>query len=255
VNVSIDDVGVVEQKSTGRVKGAPPKEHKKRVENTVAHIQNNTGFYILTGLDMLPVVITTLAFLLKNLLLNNQALTFFVDGAQNIRNSILAVFGWRPFEVVLDWHHLSKKCAERLSLIMKGSKSRNEMLKILSKLLWRGEVDAAITFLQNLPADKIKSDANKEIERLVNYILRNKDFIPCYALRKELNLRNSSNRVEKANDLVVAARQKNKGMSWSRNGSTALANIRALRRNDEAHAWNYNGEMRFSLNYRMQDAA
>ena len=251
VNVSIDDIGVVEQKSSGREKGAPPKEHKKRVENTVVHIQNNMGFYVLTGLGMLSVVATTLAFLLENKLLKNQAITFFVDGALNIKNSIHTVFGWRPFEIVLDWYHLSKKCAERLSLIMKGSKLRNETYTSLSKVLWRGNVDAAINFLKNIPADKIKAGGEKEIENLVNYIQKNRNFIPCYALRKELNLRNSSNYVEKFNDLVVAIRQKNKGMSWSRSGSTALANICAMLLNDETHAWNYNSELRFSLNYRI----
>jgi hypothetical protein len=39
--------------------------------------------------------------------------------------------------------------------------------------------------------------------------------IPVYAVRRQLGLRNSSNRGEKANDLLVAARQKHNGMSWS----------------------------------------
>ena len=47
-------------------------------------------------------------------------------------------------------------------------------------------------------------------------------YIPCYALREALDLQNSSNPGEKANDLCVAARQKHQGMSWSRNGSVAL---------------------------------
>ena len=53
----------------------------------------------------------------------------------------------------------------------------------------------------------------------------------------ELGLRNSSNRVEKANDLVVAQRQKHNGMSWSTSGSGALAQITALIINDELHSW------------------
>ena len=61
--------------------------------------------------------------------------------------------------------------------------------------------------------------------------------IPCYALRHLLGLRNSSNRVEKANDLVVAQRQKHNGMSWSITGSIALAQIKALFLNHEMSRW------------------
>ena len=42
VNVSIDDVGTVEQKETGRMKNSPPKEGKHYVKNTVIHIQKRT---------------------------------------------------------------------------------------------------------------------------------------------------------------------------------------------------------------------
>ena len=204
---------------------------------------------------MRPVVISTLAFLLKNDLLENRALTFFVDGATNIKNSIQTVFCWRPYDVVLDWHHLYKKCAERLSLIMRGSILRNETLKQLARILWRGALDEAIAFLNLIPDDKIKSNGSYHRNNLIDYLNRNRDNIPCYALRKELGLRNSSNLVEKANDRVVAVRQKNKGMSWSRSGSTALANIRAMRINGESLAWNFSRQLRFSLNYNLKDAA
>jgi len=255
VNISIDDVGVTEQKSTGRMKNSPAKEHKKRVENTVVHIQQGFGVYILTGLGMLSVVITALAFSLKNSLLKNRMLTFFVDGAVNIKNSVSSVFGWRPYEVILDWHHLYKKCKERLSLIMKGSKLRNEMLKQLSNYLWRGELDAAINSLRNIPEDNIKYGGLDNIDKLIEYFEKNRANIPCYALRKALGLRVSSNRVEKSNDLVVAVRQKNKGMSWSRSGSTALANICAVRLNGESDAWNYTHQLRFSPFYHELNAA
>ena len=39
------------------------------------------------------------------------------------------------------------------------------------------------------------------------------------------------------NDLVVSARQKHNGISWSRPGSVALASITALKRNGEIRRW------------------
>jgi len=56
---------------------------------------------------------------------------------------------------------------------------------------------------------------------LITYLHRNQACIPCYALRKKLGLRISSNPVEKANDLVVSNRQKHNGMSWSADGQPA----------------------------------
>jgi hypothetical protein len=52
-------------------------------------------------------------------------------------------------------------------------------------------------------------------------------------LRQAANKTIGSGRVEKANDLVVAHRQKKKGMAWSKAGSSALAIIRINRINQE----------------------
>ncbi len=51
------------------------------------------------------------------------------------------------------------------------------------------------------------------IEKLKKYLRRNKPYIPCYAIRKELVLRNSSNVGEKADDLIVSARWKHNGIT------------------------------------------
>jgi hypothetical protein len=83
--------------------------------------------------------------------------------------------------------------------------------------------------------EKIKN--KKEREHLIGYIDRNRDCIPCYALRKKLGLRVSSNPIEKANDLVVSNRQKHNGMSWSADGSTSLATLTSVRRNSDHMNW------------------
>ena len=66
-----------------------------------------------------------------------------------------------------------------------------------------------------------------KIQDLCAYFERNRVCIPCYALRSIFYLKNSSNRVEKANDLTIAQRQKHNGMSWSFSGSGAIAQIKA----------------------------
>ena len=71
--------------------------------------------------------------------------------------------------------------------------------------------------------------------------------IPAYSVRKRLGLGNSSSQREKANDLLVADRQKKNGMSWSKVGSVRLASITALAKNNEYHRWFEHGEIRFKF--------
>lgn len=103
----------------------------------------------------------------------------------------------------------------------------------------------ATYILNNINEELIKSKSN--IERLINYFERNRSNILCYALRKELGLRNSSNKGEKANDIIVANRQKHNGMSWWKKGSIALATITILHKNKEQKEWYKNKKILFKL--------
>lgn len=62
-----------------------------------------------------------------------------------------------------------------------------------------------------------------------------------------LGLPNSSNPVEKDNDLNVAARQKHNGMAWSYEGSGALSKITVAFRNGEIEEWLRNRAIPFSM--------
>ncbi|MCP4359959.1 MAG: hypothetical protein GY796_18285, partial [Chloroflexi bacterium] len=93
---------------------------------------------------------------------------------------------------------------------------------------------------------QIKNQA--ALETLIDYLQRNRPYLPCYSVRKQLGLRNSSNLGEKANDLIVSDRQKHNGMSWSKFGSAALAAVSALaRRNQEYKRWFQTGTLSFSF--------
>jgi hypothetical protein len=245
VNISVDDVGVTEQKANRRCKDSGPKESKHYVQNTVIHIQQGLNKYILDGLGIRKTLILLTSFLLYNDLLTNKTLMFFTDGAVDIKNAIKDIYGWRPYQIILDWYHLKKKCKEQLSMALKGREIRNDVLKQVLALLWLGNVDTSIQYLRNLDKSKVRNA--ERIEKLIGYFNRNRDHIPCYALRKKLGLRISSNQGEKANDLVVAERQKHNGMSWSKPGSSGLANIRALFLNQEDENWIIRRELEFKL--------
>ena len=233
VYISIDEVGVKHQKE--KRKQAVGKQGVY-VWNTVAVVQSAGGNYTLTGKDTGSVFRNLLAYLLSNQLLENRNLVFFTDGAKNIQKQIETYFAFHPYIIILDWYHLKKRCQEYLSMSVRdGKEQRNAILQKLLRILWAGNVTQAAVYLRGL--DKAVLRPVNRINNLCSYFDKHCQHIPCYALRRRLGLRISSNRVEKANDLVVAQRQKHNGMSWSVSGSSALAQISALFINGDASVW------------------
>jgi hypothetical protein len=243
-HVSLDDVGVKRQKATRKGPPAPAQEHQY-VHNTIAHIAHVGASYIISGHGVADVLHWVLAFLLHNHLLSYN-LIFFVDGQRTLYAAILRAFAWfKPVQLILDWYHLAERCKQQLSLALQGRTVRNAVLARLFPCLWHGCVDRAIAVLQSIEPTNIKNQ--EALTDLMGYLERNRPYLPCYAVRKRLGLRNSSNRGEKANDLVVSDRQKHNGMSWSRCGSVALAAITALVRNQEYKRWFQTGTLALSF--------
>ena len=128
-------------------------------------------------------------------------------------------------------------------MALKGREIRNDFLQQLLPFLWHGCLDDAISLLKNIDPALVKNQ--DYVHRLVDYFKRNRPYIPCYSVRKILNLPNSSQAGEKLNDLLVSHRQKCNGMSWSISGSVALATLSALVRNGEASQWFQHGSLDF----------
>jgi hypothetical protein len=252
VNISSDEVGVKRQ-TESRPRG-DGKAQPKRVENTVIHVEmaNETAdpsvasssSYILNSLSVSGAFRLLLGFLCANDLLG-RTLVFFADGARNLNAAISAMFGHANVKIILDWYHLRKKMEETLSRICNNRTYRNEMLQKAMPTLWRGDVDAAVALLKLMDAGMVKDRGAQDY--LIGYLERVRATIPNYMLRAALGLRNSSNRGEKANDLVVANRQKHNGMSWSDAGSAALASISAVLYNNELDNWVKHGTLSLRL--------
>lgn len=247
VYISIDNVGVKRQKDSRKPEAA---KGAKYVENTVVHIQQGMDTYALSAGSMREAMKDTLAFLLFNGLLGNR-LVFFMDGAREIKDSIDEMFAFHPHTTVLDWFHLKKKSQELLSMALKGKDVRNEVLRKLLRILWVGDVKGAVSYLEALPPAKIKNQ--RWLEEQVSYLKRKEYGIACYAVRASLGLRNSSNPVEKENDLLVAQRQKHNGMSWSKHGSNALAAIEMVFQNGYEDEWFFHGQISFEMPKREAD--
>lgn len=246
VNISVDDVGAKKQKENRDAQCDDPRPKNKRVyvQNTVIHVEKGGESYRLNGYGALSVLRLLLSFLLYNDLLSSR-LIFFVDG-HSFYSMVVEFFSWhKHLTLILDWYHLKKKCKELLSMAMKGREIRNGVLEKLMPFLWHGLVDQAVIYLKSLPESEIKNE--EERLHLINYLTKNRPMIPVYAVRKALGLRNSSNRGEKANDLIVASRQKHNGMSWSKSGSVSLASVTALKQNKEYKKWFRERKIEFKL--------
>lgn len=215
------------------------------MHTTVAPIATEAGSYGLSGLGVVALLRQLLAFLLANGL-TGRSLMVFVDGQRSLHAALVKVLGcWRSWQVILDGYHLEKRCRENLSLALKGRLIRNQVLEHLLALLWDGRVGSALEYLAGLASEQIKNAA--ELAELIGYLERQRPHIPCYSVRKQLGLCNSSNRGEKENDLVVATRQKHHGMSWSPPGSIALAALATAARNQEVDRWFRTGQIDFKL--------
>ncbi|SLM31217.1 conserved hypothetical protein [Desulfamplus magnetovallimortis] len=251
VNISLDDVGVKEQKEKRSKteqenidKNETQRKKRKYIQNTVVHIEHKDRNYMLNGYGIFYVLRLLVAFLIHNNI-NNIILVFYIDG-HGLYSKILQFYYWnKKILIILDWYHLVKKCKELLSMAVCGSKIRNDVLDEILPLLWHGLVDEAISYLKSIASEKIRN--KKEIEHLIGYLRKNRGIIPAYSVRAKIGLRNSSNRGEKANDLLVAHRQKKNGMSWSRTGSVSLASITALSKNKEYQKWFDHGEIEFKF--------
>lgn len=245
VNICIDDVNVKKQEMERKKGEQSEKGKRKYVHNTIAHVAKEDQKYTLNGGSTIKVLCYLIAFIFNNRLIGNR-LQFFTDGHKSLNEAILKRFKWYAnIGIILDWFHLEKKCKEQLSMAMKGRIVRNAFLEQLLPLLWLGLTDKAITLIEEMQPNQIKD--NSIIEKLVQYLDRNRPYIPSYAIRKELGLRNGSNLGEKMNDLIVSNRQKNNGMSWSKSGSVALASVTALKRNFETKKWFENGKLEFKF--------
>ena len=229
VYIRPDDIGVKRQKEKRGTDRRP--DELKTVQNSIIHVEWNGHRYIINESSMRDAFLSCTALLIRNGCLNKR-LVVLTDGARNITQAIQDEWfpmGLRP-DIILDWFHLEKRCYELLSSAYIGSKDyKRNVLTRLKSFLWINDQQKAKDYIAYLISQHPAQA--KKLTAIIDYLDRKSPYLTCYALRKYLGLTTSSNRVEKANDMVVAARQKHQGMSWSKLGSTKLASISAAYHN------------------------
>jgi hypothetical protein len=79
-----------------------------------------------------------------------------------------------------------------------------------------------------LEAGRSETKNEAKLDELIGYLRARAPWIPKYRERRIERQYIGSGHVGKANDLIVARRQKNRGMQWSEATSDALVALRTL---------------------------
>ena len=293
VYCTVDDVLVHLQKKKVVKKNGQEcvKTQGTWVYHTVAHIEVDTLVTRQDGTEETVTRVYTfeaktqelafshlLAFLIQNEL-TQRYLVFFTDGEETLKTIPDRIFKDWPHVHYMDYYHLKERMSEIFSRVFKAGKivddtvepeyfkngkvkkssikmiTRSQYyLRELISILWAGNAQEAKTWLENLKhSSELKPKGCNALDEAIGYLERKGNRIPCYHLRKILGLRNTSNSVEIANNILVARRQKKKGCSWAVDGSFACSEITCIFANEEAESYFNNGGIAFSLRHRATD--
>ena len=146
------------------------------------------------------------------------------DGASWIRQMKRDYFPRALY--ILDWYHLVNKIRERLDEAFKGQAPIEEIEEELKDLLYNGKVKEAVDKLQELRS-KLCAEGKEAVRKLIGYIQRNQEGM-WYKEARERGIDIGVGTAEKAVDLVICRRFKQRGMIWTRRGANALVKIRLL---------------------------
>jgi len=199
-------------------------EKRRFLESGTAYVRTAAGYRYLSG--KIEMVLRQLFLLLLLCGGVQTKIILLGDGARWIMHFFQErLSSWPMAALILDWYHCRKKCYDLTSLICRGRKAKAELLGLLLKHLWRGQVQDALDILEEY---RPQAKNPEKLDELTNYLKSRQACIPNYRERRAQRQYIGSAHVEKGNDLIIARRQKHQGMHWSEQTSDALAALRTL---------------------------
>jgi hypothetical protein len=157
--------------------------------------------------------------------------TFLCDGARWLREFAQEWLSRLPhWELILDWFHLVKKVRDLISRTGGSREAKEAVRRGLIAALWDGKLDRA---LERLEEYRALAKHPKPVTDLRSYLEGRREALPHYRQRRMTQQYIGSGQAEKTNDLVVARRQKNRGMHWRPETSEALARLKVLQLNED----------------------
>lgn len=196
----------------------------------VARIATAKGYRYLSGVGAL--VLRQLSLLLYFCAGFDGWITVLGDGAKWLRNYFeTELSDFTHKELLLDWYHLHRKCADFAGMICSTAQEKKSLKSKLHSSLWIGEIGSAIEALE---ACRPNTKNEQKLQELIDYLKARKPYIVNYHQRRQQRQYIGSAHAEKACDLIVAKRQKNRGMHWSEATADALAAMKTVMLN---RAW------------------
>ena len=227
--VMTDAIGVKAQKPTRERAGQNRQAKKEKRHDTDVFVlarRDGSEQILCEGLSgAWSVVGAVRAFLKREWSGQRLSVVALTDGASTIRADLWALFG-EGVAIILDWYHLHKRVYQQLSKAAHSMQEREAWEQAVMALLWRGKADEAISFLSTLRARNPKA-----VSELVGYLQKHSAEIIDYERRQRAGKPIGSGRMEKCVDQVIGLRQKDKGMSWTRAGTRALALLKGAELN------------------------
>jgi hypothetical protein len=190
----------------------------------VARIATPNGYRYLSGTGEL--VLRQLSLLLFFCAGLSGWVTLLGDGAKWLRHFFeteLSAFSHK--ELLLDWYHLRRKCADFAGMIGSSREAKKTLKKKLCTSLWKGQVETALAILEDC---RPQAKNEEKLQELLDYLKARKAYIVNYDERRLKQQYIGSAHAEKACDLIVAKRQKNRGMHWSQETADALAALKTV---------------------------
>jgi hypothetical protein len=205
-----DGVGVKRQKEHRCKEGDSGYKSTSTVQTDVVLIKSTNDEYEyltsaespLCGLTLEDKINITLSKQYDN---KDLPLVAITDGAQCIRCRLRRLFG-KDIMIILDWYHLTEKIREYSSRLGLSKSIKESHITEMLRYLWNGQPINALIY-----SDVMIETKNVVIlEELQQYILKHQDEICNYGYRKVIGKIIGSGKGEKANDQLVAHRQKKK---------------------------------------------
>jgi hypothetical protein len=223
-----DGVCVSQQKEK---RNKVPKKGKERTTTDMILLEKETGsFEYIVAANGISLTALSRAKLKGNYSGKSINLVAISDGSRTIKNRSIELFGEQYWHI-LDWYHLQKKVKDLMSMIAPNKELKSQYVAELTGLLWYGNIKETLCKLEKYQT-KTSLNGIEKYQELLDYLKKNQPYIIDYAKRKDAGKTIGSGRMEKAVDCIVARRQKEKAMSWSKKGSTALAVVTAQVVND-----------------------
>jgi hypothetical protein len=204
-------------------------ERREFIEVRTAYVATPDGYRYVSGVG--DAFLQQMRGLIGRLLAPERSLLGIADCARWIRDFFaIDLAGIEDKTLLLDWYHLRTRCAEEASRACRGRAATARFLRRLRRRIWRGDVPGAVCVIgEEVP----RARPGSSLATFGEYLRARQAYIPDYRARWRACCYIGSGQVEKANDLLVARRQKGKGMHWSGEVSDALAALRTLMFNRE----------------------